>query len=57
MQDKCDKIVKLDKLKWSSLFFVDDNIIAKLSPNFNLSWTELVFNLNFPHPPTHTEKE
>ena len=30
--------------------------IAKLSPSFSLSWTEMVYILTFPHPPTHPGK-
>ena len=31
--------------------------IPKLSPNFSFSWDELVFNLDFPHPPNHLPRE
>ena len=37
----------------SMVDLISYKLIAKLSPNFNLSWTELVFILNFPPPPTH----
>ena len=29
---------------------------AKLSPSFNFSWAEMVFNLDLPHPPNHPGK-
>ena len=32
------------------------NYIAKLSPSFSLSWTEMVYILTFPQPPTHPGK-
>ena len=28
--------------------------IAKLSPSFSVNWTEMVINLDFPHPPPPT---
>ena len=30
--------------------------IAKLSLSFNFNLTELVFNVNFPQPPTHSQE-
>ena len=27
------------------------SFIAKLSPSFSVNWTEMVINLDFPHPP------
>ena len=30
--------------------------IAKLSPSFSLSWTEMIYILTFPQPPTHPGK-
>ena len=30
--------------------------IAKLSPSFSFNWTEMVINLDLPHPPTPTRE-
>ena len=36
---------------------VQDQNIAKLSPNFSFSWAELDFILNLPHPPTRDQRD
>ena len=39
------------------LFLAYFPIFAKFGPNFSFSWAELVFNLDFPHPPNHPPRE
>ena len=55
MDYQCDAIcfggVQLFRLhKTEFLVFF---LFAELSPSFNFSWAEMVFNLDLPRPPTH----